>query len=310
LECAVIELSDLLCLAIEHRNETDAPREQSMATDFALWLAPTGTFATALGMTLYALNRLVMRGLFRLRVTGAERLPAAGAFVIAANHVSDLDGMAIAAALPWSRFRRLYWAGDLVRMFSNPLSRLFCRAVHVFPVDENYPGAVLESARRVLDAGNVQVWFPEAWRSPDGRLQRFLPGIGQLLLRSGAPAVPVYIGGAFEALPRNRRVPHLRQVTVGFGAPAPVETLRAAGDGRTDQERITDGLRQRIIALGAASDIIPAAAVPDPSAAEDRSPDHACERDRRTDEKFDVGQRTLSRTAAGERSATADRRGR
>jgi long-chain acyl-CoA synthetase len=249
---------DLLRLAMERRNEAGArPRERPMATDFARWLAPTGIFATAFGMALYALDWLVMRGLFRLRVTGAEQLPAAGAFVITANHVSDLDGMAIAAALPWSRFRRLYWAGDVVRMFSNPLSRLFCRAMHVVPVDENYPGAVLESARRVLAAGNVQVWFPEGWRSPDGRLQRFLPGIGQLLLRSGVPAVPVYIGGAFEALPRNRRIAKLRQITVAFGAPAPVEILRAAGDGRTDQERITDGLRQRIIALGAASDVIP-----------------------------------------------------
>jgi len=141
-------------------------------------------------------------------------------------------------------------------MFSNPLSRILCRAVHVFPVDENYPGAVLESARRVLEAGNVPVWFPEAWRSPDGRLQRFLPGIGQLLLRSGAPAVPAYIGGTFEALPRNRRIPKLRQVTVAFGSPALVETLRAAGEGRTDQERIADGLRQRIIALGPAFDTI------------------------------------------------------
>ena len=60
-------------------------------------------------------TRLVMHRMFRLRATGAEQLPAAGAFVITANHVSDLDAMAIAAALPWSRFRRLYWAGDVVR---------------------------------------------------------------------------------------------------------------------------------------------------------------------------------------------------
>jgi len=266
---------DLLRLAMERRNEAGAlPRERPTATDLARWLAPTGIFATGLSMALYGFNWLVMRGLFRLRVTGADQLPATGPFVIAANHVSDLDGMAVAAALPWSRFRRLYWAGDVVRMFSNPLSRLFCRVLHIFPVDENYPGAVLESARRVLAAGSVQVWFPEAWRSPDGRLQRFLPGIGQLLLRSGVPSVPVYIGGAFEALPRNRRIPHLRQVTVAFGGPAPVEMLRAAGDGRTDQERIADGLRQRIIALGAAPDIAPATAVSDPSAAEDRPPDH------------------------------------
>jgi len=260
-------IRDLLRLAIERRDEAGAPpRERTMATDFARWLAPTGIFATAFGMALYALNRLVMRGLFRLRVTGAETLPPAGAFVITANHVSDLDAMAVAAALPWSRFRRLYWAGDAVRMFSNPLSRLFCRAMHVFPVDAKYPGAVLESARRVLEAGNVQVWFPEAWRSPDGNLQRFLPGIGQLLLRSAAPAVPTYIGGAFEALPRDRRIPKFRQITVAFGCPEPVETLRATGDGRTDQERITDAVRQRVIAVGAASAAVSATAVPDPSA--------------------------------------------
>jgi long-chain acyl-CoA synthetase len=149
--------------------------------------------------------------------------------------------------------RRLYWAGDVPRMFSNPLSRLFCRAMHVFPVDAKFPGATLESARRVLEAGHVQVWFPEAWRSPDGRLQRFLPGIGQLLLRSKAPAVPTYIGGAFEALPRGRRIPRIRPITVSFGDPEAVEILRSAGIGRTDEERIADALRQRIISLSAAS---------------------------------------------------------
>jgi long-chain acyl-CoA synthetase len=246
-------LRDLMRLAIERRGGAPAsPREErAMATDYEHWLAPPGLALTALAMVLYALNRLLMRRLLRLRVTGAEKLPPAGAFVITSNHTSDLDGLVIAAALPWSRFRRLHWAGDAVRMFSNPLSRLFCRAVNVYPVEADRPGAVLESARRVLSAGDVQVWFPEAWRSPDGRLQRFLPGIGQLLLRSGAPAAPAFIGGAFEAMPRGRRFPRLHPITVVFGAAELVETLREAGAGRTDEERIADGLRRRVIALGA-----------------------------------------------------------
>ncbi|MBV8131531.1 MAG: AMP-binding protein [Alphaproteobacteria bacterium] len=248
-------IRELLFLAIERRSGARAPlhEEPAMATDFERWLAPTGPLLAALALVLYALNRLVMRGLFRLRVIGTAKLPETGAFVITPNHVSDLDGLVIGAALPWSGFRRLYWAGDAVRMFSNPLNRLFCRAMHVFPVDANHPGAVLESARRVLKAGQVQVWFPEAWRSPDGMLQRFLPGVGQLLLRSGAPAVPALIKGAFEALPRGRRVPRIHPITVVFASPEPVEILRGAGTGRTDEERIADALRQRVIALGAAS---------------------------------------------------------
>jgi len=109
---------------------TAPPHEEAaMATDFDRWLAPAGALLTTLALALYGLNRLLMRGLFRLHVSGAAKLPETGAFVITPNHVSDLDGLAIAAALPWSQFRRLYWAGDLVRMFSNPLNRLFCRAI-------------------------------------------------------------------------------------------------------------------------------------------------------------------------------------
>jgi long-chain acyl-CoA synthetase len=249
-------IRDLLRLAIERRGGAPpaaSHEEAAMATDFDRWLAPTGALLMTLALALYGLNRRLMRGLFRLHVIGAANLPETGAFVITPNHVSDLDGLAIAAALPWSQFRRVYWAGDLVRMFSNPLNRSFCRAMQIFPVDANHPGAVLEAARRVLKAGGVQVWFPEAWRSPDGMLQRFLPGVGQLLLRSGAPAVPTFIEGAFEALPRGRRVPKIHHITVVFGHPESVDVLRVAGTGRTDEERIASALRQRVAALAGSS---------------------------------------------------------
>jgi long-chain acyl-CoA synthetase len=221
----------------------------AIAEDVDRWLAPTGLLVTALGVLLYAINWLVMRALFRLRVTGLENLPAQGPFVITPNHVSDLDAMAIAAALPLSRLRRVYWAGDIVRLFYNSVSRLLCRAMHLFPVDETHPGAAVRSAARVLESGKAQVWFPEGWRSPDGRLQRFLPGIGQLLLRSHAPAVPAWISGAFEALPRGKRIPRFHQVTLDFGSPVDPETLRSEGTGRSAAECVAQGLRGRVTEL-------------------------------------------------------------
>jgi long-chain acyl-CoA synthetase len=249
-------IRDLLRLSIERRTGTrPLPREEpATATDIDRWLAPTGVLLTVLGFVLYTLNWLIMRGLFRLRFNGVERLPETGPFLITPNHVSYLDGLAVAAALPWRRLRHLYWAGDVLRFFSNPLARLFSRAMHLFPVDSRYPAAALEIATRALSAGNVKVWFPEGWRSPDGSLQRFLPGIGQLLLRSGAPAVPAYIAGAFEALPRSRQLPKFHRITVTFGHPEPVASLRARGIGRTDEERVVDALRQCVIALGAKAD--------------------------------------------------------
>lgn len=106
---------------------------------------------------------------------------------------------------------------------------------------------------RILKADDIAVWFAEGWRSPDGKLQRFLPGIGELLLRSGAPVVPAYAVGAFAALPRERRVPRLHRVAVAFGDPIPVAALRAAGAGRSDEERIASTLRERVADLASES---------------------------------------------------------
>ncbi|MBS0558592.1 MAG: AMP-binding protein [Proteobacteria bacterium] len=247
---AVTRLRDLFRIIAER--EGAAPFEAGkppLAADTERWLAPAGVLLTAVGVFFYVLNLLIMRLCFRLTVRGLEHLPPAGPYVITPNHVSDLDAMAIAAALPLSRLRQVYWAGDIVRLFYNAASRLFCRAVHLFPVDERFPSAAVDTAARVLAAGKVQVWFPEGWRAPDGRLQRFLPGVAQLLIRSGAPAVPAYLDGAFEALPRGHRIPRFRRITLVFGPPARAALLAQERDGATAEERVSAALRRRVIML-------------------------------------------------------------
>ena len=246
---AVATIRDLLRIAAQRRMDPPAGVAAAIALDLDRWLAPTGPLLTVAGAALFTLNRLVIRTMFRLRVRGLEHLPRAGPYVITPNHASDLDPLALAAALPIARLRRLHWAGDIVRLFNSAPSRLFCRIVHLFPVDETHPGAALAAASRVLAEGGTQVWFPEGWRSPDGQYGRFMPGIAQLLLRTDVPAVPVWIAGTFEALPRSRRVPRLHPVTVVFGEPVGSEVLRDEGAGQTDLERIADGLRRRVMAL-------------------------------------------------------------
>lgn len=251
---AIETIRDLLRRSIDH-HPLAAREEPATAIDVERWLAPPGALLRIAGAALYALNWLAMRALFRLRATGAEGLPGSGPFVITPNHVSYLDGLAIAAALPFRRFRQLYWAGDVRLLFSTPLARAFARAVRVFPVDARYPDAALDAAGRVLRAGNAQVCFPEGWRSPDGTLQRFLPGIGELLLRSRAPVVPAYIGGAFAALPRHRHLPRFKRISVIFGSPCWPEALRVVGPGGTDEERIANALRAQVIVLGEATGV-------------------------------------------------------
>jgi long-chain acyl-CoA synthetase len=246
----IATVRDLLRLAVARRGAPAAAPAEAML-DPGRWLAPTAPLLTVAGAALHLAARLAMRLFFRLRVTGLEHLPASGAFVIMPNHGSYLDPLAIAAALPLRQLRRLYWAGDINLLFRSPARRLFCRAVHLFPVDGAHPTAAIETGAAVLSAGRALVWFPEGWRSPDGRLQRFMPGIGQLVARSGAAVVPAWIDGAFTALPRGRRRPRLARITVAFGPPAPAEALAAEGGG-PPEARIAAAARARLLATGRA----------------------------------------------------------
>jgi GNAT superfamily N-acetyltransferase len=71
-----------------------------------------------------------------------------------------------------------------------------------------------------MQRGYSIVWFPEGRRSPTGEVGPFFGGIGQLVLDTGARALPTAISGTFEALPKQRRWPRFRTpLGVRFGVP-------------------------------------------------------------------------------------------
>jgi long-chain acyl-CoA synthetase len=214
------------------------------------FLAPRGPAMTALAAALYGINRIVMRVLFRARVQDLKRVPDEGPLLITPNHLSYLDPFVIAAALPWRYARNVYWAGWSGLLFRGPLTRLFSRACQVVPVDpERGLTSTLAIGRAVIDQGRQLVWFPEGERSADGELHRFLPGVGWLLDKTGARALPVLIGGTFEAWPPNRTLPRPRPVEVRFGEPIEVADLKRDA---ADQVHIAmaEQLRDAVAALG------------------------------------------------------------
>ena len=236
---------------LAERGGTDGKttKRWALSEEEAAWLRPTGPIANIVAVTGQAIDKLALRWGFALHVDGIERLPTHGPFVVTPNHTSELDAFAIAAALPTRLFRRSYWGGDDQRMFSTAPMRLFSRVSHVFPVDERAPMAAVAAATTILARGDILIWFPEGWVSPDGRLQRFRPGIGKLLTDVSAPVVPAYIRGTFEALPRGQRWPRRRPIRVVFGDPVTADTLEAAGRGDSREERIANALRDKVTAL-------------------------------------------------------------
>ena len=229
--------------------------EEVLDEDQKRWLEPLGPSMSVLARGLFLLNRALMRGLFKLRVEGLEKLPERGPFVVAPNHVSYLDSFTVAAALDYRLLRRTYWAGWTGAAFGNPLTRLVSRLAQVVPIDPERAGvSSLAFGAAVLARGKNLVWFPEGERSPDGELQPFKPGIGMLLNHFRVPVVPVSIRGTYEAMPRGKALVRPARVTVVFGQPLDVQDLvEQQGEDGQSRDQILETLRERVAELDARS---------------------------------------------------------
>ncbi len=222
---------------------------EALPPDRRLWLAPINRAQVAFRFLMYWANRLTLRGYFGITVEGREHLPAQGPVVVAFNHVSDLDHFVAGAAFEWPVLRRSYWAAESDRLFCSALRRAHSRAWNAFPVNDHVAGSTLASGCLALRQGGIVFWFPEGWRSPDGGLLPFARGLGAVLKHSGAPVVPGYIGGTFEAFSRDDKWPRPRPIRVRLGAPLDPAELEARGPGAEPYGRIVNALRAEIQAL-------------------------------------------------------------
>jgi long-chain acyl-CoA synthetase len=212
---------------------------------------PPPALLRGIGTLLLGINRLLMRGMFRVEARGVDTLPQPGTpLLIAPNHVSYLDPLAVAAALPRHYLRHVHWAGWVGKMYAGPVSRLVSRATRVFPVEpDRDAGGAIALGLGVLAESEILVWFPEGGRSFDGTLQPFQTGIGLLIERGAPVAVPTAIFGAFEAWPRQSKYPQRGKVEVVFGTPLTRDELIATGNGASDAERITNALHAAVADL-------------------------------------------------------------
>src|SRR5687768_8624174 len=105
----------------------------------------------------------ILRLLFRVRVEGAEHLPARGAAILASNHLSFCDSI----FLPLVLRRRITFVAK-AEYFEDKKTAWFFRAVGQIPIKRGGGSAsqrALESAKEVLDKGGLFGIYPEGTRS-------------------------------------------------------------------------------------------------------------------------------------------------
>lgn len=204
-------------------------------------------------MQLYGAAKTVIapatRGIWPLREEGLHHIPAQGPVILASNHLSNIDPLFIAVAVPrqvtFIAKRELFAEGNLAqRAFTGAL-----RAIGQLSVDRN-PGQssqeAMDQSLKVLSNGAAFGIFPEGTRSPDGRLYRGQTGMAWLALASGAPVVPVALAGTNRIMAHGRKVPALRRIGLRAGPPVDLSAWIGEQDKARSRRAATDAVMAAI----------------------------------------------------------------
>jgi 1-acyl-sn-glycerol-3-phosphate acyltransferase len=155
----------------------------------------------------------LMYGLWKPRVLGAWRVPAAGPVILAVNHSHNIDGPMLMGTAP----RPVHF---LIKKeaFIGPLDP-FLTGIGQLKVDRTAADrTAIAGALGVLENGGVLGIFPEGTRG-EGDFASLRAGLAYFAVRSGAPIVPVAVLGSTERRGRLiRALPPLRsKVDIVFG---------------------------------------------------------------------------------------------
>lgn len=148
-----------------------------------------------------ALVVALCRLFWRTTVEGREHIPRTGPFILSPVHRSNIDGPLVAAVTT----RRLRYMAKQEMWKYRPAGAFFT-AMGGFPVKRG--SADREALRRcteILEAGEALVLFPEGTRRSGPVVEEMFEGAGYLATKTGAPILPVGIGGSEPAMPKGSK---------------------------------------------------------------------------------------------------------
>lgn len=210
-------------------------------------------------MFYWILHRLIagplLKGAFRIQVTGVENVPKRGAVILASNHLSVIDSV----FLPLTISRHVSFLAK-VEYFSGKglkgwLTRQFFIGTGMLPIDRSggkKSEASLQRGIEVLNRGEVLGIYPEGTRSPDARMYRGRTGIARMILeaKQNVIVVPVIMVDTEKVLPIGEKRPRIRKVGVVFGEPLDFSRYRGVKADRFLLRSITDEIMSELHALG------------------------------------------------------------
>lgn len=181
--------------------------------------------------------------LVKVEVYGRENIDRATSYVFVANHQGAYDIFSIYGYLNHN-FRWMMKAS----LRSIPLVGYSCQISKQIYVDKSSPSALratMERAEQILSKGMSIVVFPEGARTWNGKMRPFKRGAFLLAQEFRLPVVPVTIDGAFDVLPRFKKIPHWGTIKLTIHKP-----IMPMADGHDMQALIEQSAQAIAASLG------------------------------------------------------------
>jgi 1-acyl-sn-glycerol-3-phosphate acyltransferase len=157
---------------------------------------------------------------FPIKVVGRENLPPRGSFIIATNHISNLDPFVVGLA---SRRKLSYIAKE--ELFRNKFQGFILSQWGAFPVKRESSDfrAMREILRRLKEGSSIVV-FPEGTRAQEGVERSIQEGVSFIAAKSGVLVVPAYVQDTDLSLPVHAKMLKRHPVSVTFGSPMQISS--------------------------------------------------------------------------------------
>ena len=148
----------------------------------------------------------IVRLMFKVEVEGMEKLPKSGAYILAPNHTTNVDALAVAYFI-YIKTKRAPHFLTKEKLFRIPLVGpilLAAGQIPVFRTGGQRNDDSLRVAHAYLEAGHSVCVFPEGTltRDPDCWPMRGKTGAVRLALDSGVPVYPVGQWGSEKIMAR------------------------------------------------------------------------------------------------------------